>query len=129
MAGLEAAEGSQVFGREFGGEGVPGAGHVLGGHVDDALGEPVLAVGHGQEFRVGSQAGAAEGAGGEEGRILAEESGGVGIAVQGGQDLRDGLGFGEGAPLLRRRGRRGGPVFVAGAFAFAGHEFEPPFSL
>ena len=81
MAGLEAAEGIQVFGREFGGEGVPGAGHVLGGHVDDALREPGAAVHGGELVEIGGEAGAEEEAAGDQGGGFAEEGGGVGVGV------------------------------------------------
>ena len=87
MEGLQLFQPAEIFLRYGGGKLIPGAGHILAGHVDDPLRQPVLPVGDRQQFRIGSQAGPAKRAGGEQREIIPQERGRVGIAVQGHKDV------------------------------------------
>ena len=80
---LQAGKIVKGFLRQGGVQAVPGPGHVLRGHVDDPHRQPGLPVHGRQPLRIRGQARAQEGAGGEQGRVLAQEGRGVGVAVRG----------------------------------------------
>ena len=64
-------------------EGIPGAGHILRRHVDDTLGQPGFPIEGGEEIRVGSEAGADPGAGGDEIGGRTEEGRRIGVGIGG----------------------------------------------
>ena len=81
VSGLQAAQGVQLVRPQLRRQGVPAPGHVLGGHVDDPLGQPVFPVQHGQQAGRGCQRGADVTPGREQGGGFPQAGQGVVVAV------------------------------------------------